>query len=112
MNNIAQQVLQGNLSVVKAMLESFDSIHIGKSSAGWRFLFDHNNQHWDTFEQYKEWISQFEIYSEYGTKYTQEEFWNIVEEKQSSVNAIEKTKNPAWYIIIDGYEFSSSPDFS
>lgn len=110
LNKIAQQVLQGELGVVKTMLKSFEEVHIGKSSVGWRFLFDGNNQEWKTIQQYKDWIANYEIYDEYGNKYTQEEFWKMVEEKQSEVAASKKS-NPNWYIVVDGYEFSTSTNF-
>ena len=112
LENIAQKVLQGELDVVKIMLEPFEEIHIGKSSSGWRFLFDHNNAPWETFEEYKKWISEFQIYSEYGVQNSQKEFWDMVEKTQKNKSAIEQIQNLSWYHIIDGYEFSSATNFS
>lgn len=111
LNKIAQQVLQGELGVVKTMLESFEPIHIGKSSAGWRFLFDGNNQEWKTIQEFKDWIANYEIYDEYGGKYTQEEFWIEVEAKQLAPTSTSKSRNPYWYIVVDNYEFSTSTNF-
>ena len=111
LEEIADTVLQGKLEIVKEMLEDFETIHIGKSSGGWRFLFDHNSCVRPTFEEYKEWVSEFEITSEYGEKVSQEDFWKLVERKQTEKSSIEKTNHPEWYIIIDGYEFSTSTNF-
>lgn len=111
LNKIAQKVLQGELGVVKTLLESFDEIHIGKSSAGWRFLFDGNGQKWETIQEFKDWVAEYQIYDEYGTYYSQEEFWKMVEEKQAETPAITKTQNSSWYVIVDEYEFSTSTNF-
>lgn len=111
LNSIAQQVLQGELGVVKTMLESFEEVHLGKSSAGWRFLFNGNSQEWKTIQEYKDWTAQYQIYDEYGVSYSHEAFWKMVESKQIETLATTKSQNPSWYIIIDGYEFSTSTSF-
>lgn len=111
LNNMAQKVLQNELGVVKTMLESFEEIHIGKSSAGWKFLFNGNNQEWKTIQEYKDWIEQYQIYDEYGTSYSHEAFWAMIESKQNETAAITKSQNSSWYIIIDDYEFSTVTNF-
>ena len=62
-----------------------ESIHIGKSSMGWQFIFNHNN--WDHFSKslnsLKEFISNNEIVDEYNSPLTTEEFWHLVKIKGS-----------------------------
>lgn len=58
-------------------------IHIGKSSAGWQFIFNHNDwKHFDkTLESLQNFIAQSEIEDEYGSPITSEEFWSMVQSK-------------------------------
>lgn len=55
-----------------------NTIHIGKRSCGWKFLFNHNN--WKYYDYTKESINKFLkscfiIKNEYDEKITVEEFW-------------------------------------
>lgn len=86
-----------------------DSIHIGKSSAGWKFLFNHNDwQYFTNIQEMKDWLKEQEIESEYGEVMSFEEFWKMVEQKQKVQSRI-TGKN--WYVFKEGYEFSSSTEF-
>lgn len=109
-------------------------IHIGKSSCGWKFCFDHNN--WKYFEQDKQSIVDFinscEIIDEYGSPISTDEFWKLVESKQDGIDNREYYTN--WnkynkdfngnpisrplYILndygefyVDDLKFSTSTDF-
>lgn len=63
-------------------------IHIGKSSCGWKFCFDHNN--WKYFEKDKQSIVDFinscEIINEYNSPISTDEFWKLVESKKDGID--------------------------
>ena len=60
-----------------------ERIHIGKSSAGWEFCFDHN--YWQYFEkdhvEIKEFINSLSIFDEYGESIPHRTFWEKVVSK-------------------------------
>lgn len=108
--HIALLVLKGDFDGAIFALHSFDAIHIGKCSAGWRFLFNHNN--WDYYhdwENFCNWLDTVEITSEYGEPKTKEELIGLIKEKELS--AIQKPSNTDWYIEKDGMQFSKSTEF-
>ena len=82
-----------------------DSIHIGKCSCGWKFLF-----HWHpnirNVKEYKDIMKQEGSYilDEYHQPISYDEFWIMVEEKQNEERHEE-------FSDIDGYDFVSF-DFS
>lgn len=56
-----------------------NTVHIGKRSGGWKFLFNHN--HWKYYDHTRESIDAFlrgcyEIRDEYGDSLTIEQFWS------------------------------------
>jgi len=70
-------------------LDEFKEIHIGKSSVGWQFLFNHNN--WKYYQPTQESINDFlqrEILAggafidEYGEKVSLKDFWDMVESEK------------------------------
>ena len=73
-------------SIVKKVMKQ--GIHIGKSSCGWKFCFDHNN--WKYFKQNKQSIVDFinssNIKDEYDRKITPNEFWKLVESKKDGID--------------------------
>lgn len=80
--------------VIKSYLDKYKEIHIGKSSCGWQFLFNHNNG--DYYEKTKKSINDFlkktlddggSFVDEYGDSITIEEFWKMVEEKKEGLTA-------------------------
>lgn len=86
-----------------------DSLHIGKSSAGWKFLFHNVNKYnsfdseleLHTFLQWKEFLESNKdivILNEYDEEISVKDFLNLVEEKQ-------KEKNGEYSKDIDGYRF-------
>lgn len=61
------------------------SIHIGKRSGGWQFLWnplildeltDRGYQRPHTAEQIKDLLNHYDIFDEYGEKFTYQQFWN------------------------------------
>ncbi len=82
-------------------------IHIGKECWNSRFLFNANNEFPEKLEDFKERISELEIYDEYDNLISQDLFWSRVENLQMNPARI----NFAHTIEIDGYEFCMSDNF-
>lgn len=87
--------------------EAPEEIHIGKSSFGWVFLFNHHD--WEHFEQSCEsvhnWLKEQFIYNEYGEKLSFDEFWSLVEGKKDY-------KSDGHMFSVDGLWFSRYTEFS
>lgn len=78
-------------------------IHIGKSSCGWKFLFNHNN--WKYYDYTKDSINKFlescaGLVNEYNEVVTIKEFWDMVEAHKNGFNGeeyfnweVERSKN-------------------
>lgn len=94
-------------------------IHIGKSSCGWKFLFqgyqdyelEYNKPHINinSLENWKEFLSnkEYGILDEYDREISYEDFFELVEEKQKEENK----ENFKYDANINGYRFSYN-DFS
>jgi hypothetical protein len=82
-------------------------IHLGKSSGGWQFIFNHHDfKFYDkSRKSIEEFIHGLEIWDEYKRDVTEEEFWKMVNEKEKN-NA-----DTQYGTIIDGLNFSHSTDF-
>lgn len=107
---IALLVLKGDFNAAIYALQSFDPIHIGKSSAGWRFLFNTND--WGYYKDWKsfcDWLDTVEITSEYGDTKTKDELIALIKEKELS--ATQRPSNTDWYIERGGMQFSKSTEF-
>lgn len=82
-------------------------IHIGKSSMGWVFHFNHNN--WEYYSNTKDSLDKFlracAIEDEYYRTITVDDFWSMVKVK-------EKHSHSEYSEIHDGLEFSTSTEFS
>jgi len=70
-------------------LSEFNEIHIGKSSCGWQFCFNHNN--WKYFGKSRKEIEDFiqssideggKFVDEYGDEITPTNFWKLVDSKK------------------------------
>lgn len=114
-------------------------IHIGKSSCGWKFLFNYN--HFKFYEPTKESINNFlsnedvTIYNEYGDKISIDKFWEMVDLKKGGIDNKEyyskydktfpymmleesipiellKYNAECYEFYSDGLRFSTSCDFS
>lgn len=118
---------------------NYIKVHIGKSSYGWKFLFNYNN--FKYYDLTKESISSFlndcdiTIYNEYGDKIDVDEFWKMVKSKEDGLDNNEyykDNKNLSFYMLenndpidlvgkydigfcefySDGLRFSTSTEFS
>lgn len=91
-----------------------ESIHLGKSSAGWQFSFQYNGgKYYKDVNEMRIWLADKKITDEYEDEVSYQEFWKMVEDKQK-----EENQNHAEYChkhypetktreyIIDGYSFS------
>jgi len=69
-----------------------NSIHIGKSSFGWKFLFQENNEYYDKKDKSSIFrflkLNKTTFINEYNEKVDVEEFWKMVEQKQQSGTTI------------------------
>lgn len=85
-----------------------ESIHIGKSSAGWAFIFNHNN--WKYFEKSEKSLADFLdgclIYDEYNMSISASDFWRMVYNKRVY------QRDTTYGTMEDGLNFSNSTDFS
>ena len=67
--------------------DSPDTLHVGKSSAGWVFLFQQIPGKADNTADWRYLIAKHgKVTSEYGIDLTPEEFWMMVEEKKKAEN--------------------------
>ena len=91
-------------------MRSYEPVHIGKSSAGWDFLFNLNGENY-YFDKASliEWLKSVEITNEYGTVLSFDEFWSVVTERscneQNTKGHRGASNDPSRYIVIDGLEF-------
>ena len=91
-------------------------IHIGKSSAGWRFLFQTQDDKWNdppvawsNYEEVREWLYKhvvedktYVILDEYDEVVSFDEFFRMVEEKQGE----DDPDNFAYGVCnVNGYRF-------
>ena len=92
------------------------TIHIGKSSAGWLFLF-HDNEHFHTYPQFKEWINknvpkEYVLFDEYEREISKKDLFNLIDTKQKDNHNLSNPENFDYGTKnIDGYRFSEC-DFS
>jgi hypothetical protein len=105
-------------------------IHIGKSSGGWKFIFNKNRwRFYSDIKSLKQFMKKRVIVDEYSRIVSFDEFWKMVEEKQlngtdsktyyeskkgENVSAVYKEsmrENGYYEDKIEGYIFSHSDDF-
>lgn len=91
------------------IVKVYDSIHIGKSSAGWKFLF-HTQKEYKTFDEFKNWILTQDEYifkDEYSNKIEPITLLELIQiaQKQDNKEDFVYNKN------VNGYRFSDD-DFS
>ena len=97
-----------------------EPIHIGKSSAGWLFNFQTQNETWNeppivwnTYKQVKDTLKRltvdstdFVIMNEYDEVVSFDAFFELVDKKQADKRTLENHDNFAYSRNIDGYRFS------
>lgn len=87
---------------------SQEKIHIGKSSAGWKFHFQYES--FDKPENWKEELKNKFIFDEYNREITYREFIDKVESKQGDKKTL-GDKSSSYYkldknfFIVNDYEF-------
>lgn len=83
-------------------------IHIGKSSAGWQFCFNHNDEQFyqKSRESLVEFLRDCVLVDEYGRIQDQVEFWDFVDSKAH------KQGQGEYGEFIGGLTWSNGTDFS
>jgi hypothetical protein len=109
-NEIILAVNLEDFTTVKRLIPI--EVHIGKSSGGWQFCFNHNN--WQYFEKSKESLVAFllacDIFDEYDRPVSNEEFWNLVENKKGGQAHLTWNGSECGTMQF-GLNFSNSTDF-
>jgi hypothetical protein len=81
---IIEKVNEGNFESAKDLMP--EKIHIGKSSVGWQFMFNHND--WEYFNQSRDYLELFLegciITNEYSEEISYDAFWEMVEMKKDA----------------------------
>lgn len=99
--------------------------HIGKSSVGWLFNFQEQNDSWteppivwNTWPQVKEWLKkytvdtqEFVILNEYDEIVSYDYFVHLVEAKQKDPFCKDNPDNFTYSRNVDGYRFSREEFF-
>lgn len=78
----------------------YDKHHIGKDSAGWRFLFQFIEGVAENIEGWRKQMDRKDaiIVDAYGEEIKQEDFWELVRSKQKGKTHFEMK-------VIDGFDF-------
>lgn len=109
-----------NYYVVKNGPSVQTPIHIGKSSAGWLFSFQSQNEKWheppivwNTYPQVKKWLKEhtvdkndFVIMDEYDEIVSYDDFIDLVDSKQRDPVSQANPDNFSYSRNVDGYRFS------
>src|SRR2546430_2680384 len=78
-----------------------EEIHLGKSSMGWKFMFQYNGgQYYKSVPEMKKWLKDKLIFNEYDEQLPNRDFWEMVATKQDTIDPDEMDT-----VIIDGYKF-------
>lgn len=81
-------------------------IHIGKSSGGWQFLFNHNNWEYYTSKTLPEFLANCRLMNEYNEPVNINDFWHLVDRKGNDKPELEYGQ------LIDGLVYSNYTEFS
>lgn len=83
-------------------------IHIGKSSMGWEFLFNHNDwKYFHDLESLNLFLSSCKIYDEYDEEIPLDEFWSMVNIKMGKTKSLGQSG-----FVNFGLNFASTTEFS
>ena len=130
-----EKLMQKQYEELQELISEYTVVyHIGKRSGGWQFLFEphKDNYHqnpWDnTLESLKKCLSDpnYEIFNEYGEKFTSEQFWekevgkSLYNDPKHYINGHQfdqMQKNDPFtanyeFITKEGLRFSTSTGFS
>lgn len=98
---------------LKESLEEFKEIHIGKSSYGWQFLFNHNNRKY--YQTNRDSINSFLekeinnggfLVDEYENSINLKDFWNLVDSKKGGFDS----KSNYYYELNRWNCYKNNPD--
>ncbi len=78
-----------------------EGLHIGKSSAGWKFLFQLYRDFYSNIETLKKFLKGKQIENEYDEPISKKQFWKMVEYKQKITDPVSEQD----IMKIDGYSF-------
>lgn len=83
--------IKPNAKLIEDKLEllKIESVHIGKSSHGWQFLFNHNDWKYFSREDKRSFVEFFEngiIIDETGQVWEHADFWLMVNQKKDLLN--------------------------
>lgn len=90
--------------------------HIGKSSMGWLFNFQYQDE-WHSYDEFKAYVTNQEkmkdqiIIDEYGEEISAEDLIKKIDDKQSDKRNLDNPDNFRYCDNVDGYRFSNG-DFS
>jgi hypothetical protein len=91
--------------------DRYEELHIGKSSAGWKFCFDNWYKEIPSFDAWKEILNKYpdKIFNEYNERITVKELIELIEAKQKGGRS--EIDSSHEYEDKDGYRFSTSSEF-
>jgi hypothetical protein len=82
----------------------YESVHLGKSSAGWQFCFAWNDgEHYTTPVELKSWLADKQIRDEYDEVIDHDKFWDLVEAKRDGL--CQRTYDSPYRSVIRDDEF-------
>ncbi len=84
--------------------QSKQRLHIGKSSAGWRFNFDGEDLKTMDIDKIKEKLKYGNIENEYGEQFSYDDFFAMVEQKQAE----EPRSHDSYTLFVQDYEISNT----
>ena len=108
-----------NYYAVRKNVSLDEAIHIGKSSMGWLFLFQEQNNkeipvEWHTYEEVKNWLyentvktDKYVILNEYEEKISFDKLMNIIQKKQNDRICLSNPDNFKFSRNVNGYRFSN-----
>lgn len=86
-----------------------DIVHLGKQSAGWKFLFNYNHgEYYTDYDSFVAFIQNNPVHSEYGHIIEPCDLLASIEARQSDKSHAKVFEGPeynAFYIWREGYEF-------
>lgn len=89
---ICEMVMKGDFESARKLMP--EKIHLGKSSGGWRFCFNHNDwEYYKNIPGLQAFTKTCAIIDEYGNSISDFEFWRLVEAKQKDIDGEEYYTN-------------------
>jgi hypothetical protein len=84
-----------------------EEVHLGKSSAGWKFSFQYNGgRYYKNIEEMREWLKDKKIWDEYWCEISHRDFWSLVESKRDGLSHTKSSPNDKTCFEVDGHDFT------